>query len=126
MNILKMNAGILTEKIIETKTFYTQILGFKIKFENEFYLLLDSPSGKESISFLTPNHPTQHPFFHPKYQGQGMYLTIAVDNVDEFYKELTERHVEVKFEIRNEAWGERHFAIEDPNGIGIDIVEYIK
>lgn len=26
--------------------------------------------------------------------------------------------------IRDEPWGDRHFAIKDPNGIGIDIVTY--
>ena len=27
--------------------------------------------------------------------------------------------------LRNEAWGDRHFSIVDPNGIGIDIVTRI-
>ena len=30
----------------------------------------------------------------------------------------------LKLIIRNEPWGDRHFAIQDPNGIGIDIVKY--
>lgn len=30
----------------------------------------------------------------------------------------------LKLNIRNEPWGDRHCAIQDPNGIGIDIVKY--
>ena len=32
--------------------------------------------------------------------------------------------VKIEIEIRDEPWGDRHFAILDPNGIGIDIVTY--
>ncbi len=121
---MRLNAGILTRKLSETKSFYKENLGFKIKFENEFYLLLETPNKKDTLSFLLPNHPTQHPFFHKPFLGEGMYLTIEVDNVYKLYKEIENKGVEIKVDIRNEPWGERHFAITDPNGIGIDIVNY--
>ncbi len=53
-----------------------------------------------------------------------MYLTIEVDDVDKVYKALKKKGVEIKIDIRNEPWGDRHFAVQDPNGIGIDIVKY--
>jgi uncharacterized glyoxalase superfamily protein PhnB len=53
-----------------------------------------------------------------------MYLTIEVDDVDKVYADIKEKGVPIKIEIRDETWGDRHFAIEDPNGIGIDIVKY--
>jgi catechol 2,3-dioxygenase-like lactoylglutathione lyase family enzyme len=52
-----------------------------------------------------------------------MYLTIEVDDVDKVYNDLKNKGVEIKIEIRDEPWGDRHFAIQDPNGIGIDIVK---
>ncbi len=121
---MRLNAGILTEKLEETKFFYTGILEFSVKFENEFYLLLQTPNKKDCISFLLPNHPTQQPFFHKSFKGEGMYLTIEVDDVDAFYTGIINKGKEIKVRLRDEPWGERHFAIEDPNGIGIDIVEY--
>lgn len=121
---MKLNAGILTTKLAESKAFYTNNLGFGVTFENEFYLLMHTPNNEAEISFLLPNHPSQQPFFHKPFQGQGMYLTIEVDDVDKIYNDLKKKGVVVKIEIRNEPWGDRHFAIEDPNGIGIDIVKY--
>lgn len=121
---MKLNAGIVTEKLAETKTFYTKVLGFGVTFENEFYMLLHTPDKKAEISFLLPNHPSQQPVFHKPFQGQGMYLTIEVEDVDKIYTDMKKKAVEIKFDIRNETWGDRHFAIQDPNGIGIDIVQY--
>src|SRR5688500_13811163 len=87
-NTMKLNAGIITGKLKETKTFYTEKLGFGITFENEFYLLLHTPNKEGEISFLLPDHPSQQPLFHKPFQGQGMYLTIEVDDVDKVYSEL--------------------------------------
>ncbi|WP_405207490.1 VOC family protein [Aquimarina sp. LLG6339-5] len=121
---MRLNPGILTKKLNETKSFYTKILGFQIKFENEFYLLLKTPNEKDTLSFLLPNHPTQQPFFHKPFLGEGMYLTIEVEDVDTIYADIKNKGIEIKVDLRDEPWGERHFAIQDPNGIGIDIVKY--
>mgnify|MGYP001072325255 CR=1 FL=1 len=123
---MKFNAGIITEKIEESKKFYTEVLGFKVNFENDFYLLLQTPDKSAEISFLQPNHPSQKSIFQPEFNGKGVYLTIEVENVDEFYNHLKEKGAQMEIDIRDEPWGDRHFAIKDPNGIGIDIVTYTK
>ncbi|MBK8414545.1 MAG: VOC family protein [Bacteroidetes bacterium] len=125
---MKLNAGILTTKLAESKAFYTNNLGFGVTFENEFYLLLHTPNHEAEISFGFPttqvsNLPSK-PFFHKPFVGQGMYLTIEVEDVDNIYNDLKKKDLPIRIEIRNEPWGDRHFAIEDPNGIGIDIVKY--
>lgn len=121
---MKLNAGIITSKLEETKAFYTEVLNFGISFENDFYLLLHTPGQQAELSFLLPHHPSQQPFFHEPYAGKGMYLTIEVDEVDEMYRQIRAKGVEIKVELRDEPWGDRHFAIADPNGIGVDIVKY--
>ncbi len=123
---MTVNAGILTEKLEESKVFYTTILGFEVVFENDFYLLLRAPGEEATISFLLPNHPSQQPFFHRQYTGQGMYLTIEMDDVDRMYESIKSKGVPIEVDLRDEPWGDRHFAIADPNGIGIDLVKYSK
>lgn len=121
---MKLNAGIVTSKLAESKAFYTEVLGMGVTFENEFYLLLHTPGGETAISFLLPDHPSQQPLFRKPFTGQGMYLTIEVEDVDKMYNELKKKGVPIKIDIRDEPWGDRHFAVQDPNGIGIDIVKY--
>lgn len=121
---MKLNAGIITKKLAETKIFYTETLGFGVTFENEFYLLLHTPDKKAELSFLLPDHSSQQALFKPAFDGKGVYLTIEVDKVDEWYEKLKAKKIKIEIEIRNEPWGDRHFAIKDPNGVGIDIVTY--
>ncbi|MFM8849738.1 MAG: VOC family protein [Cytophagales bacterium] len=123
-NAMRLNAGFVTLKLLETKKFYTAVLNLEVVFENEFYLLMKTPGGTEQISFLLPNHESQQPLFKPAFTGKGAYLTIEVENADEVCKRIKKMNVPLAFELRNEPWGDRHFAIVDPNGIGIDIVTY--
>lgn len=119
---MKMNAGIVTSHFKETKEFYIRILNFEIAFENEFYVLMRAPGSKDLISFLKPGHPSQRPVFQPAFTGKGVYLTIEVEDLDEEYNRIKALGIAIEIEPRDEPWGERHFAVMDPNGIGVDIV----
>lgn len=123
---MKLNAGIITSKLQETKDFYSEWLGFGVTFENDFYLLMHTPNRQAEISFLLPAHPSQQPLFHDAFEGNGVYLTIEVEDVDKLYRLLKNKGADIKIELRDEPWGDRHFAIKDPNGVGIDIVRYQK
>lgn len=121
---MKVFSGIITDKLKESKEFYTKILGFTVTFENDFFLLMESPSGEGRFSFLLPNHPSQQPIFQPAFNGKGAYITLEVEDADAEYKRIKELGTPIEIDIRDEVWGDRHFAIVDPNGIGIDIVKY--
>ena len=118
---MKLNAGIITDKLEESKKFYTEVLDFGVSFENDFYLLLHTPNQQAEIGFLMPRHPSQKPIFQAPYSGAGTYFTIEVDNVDDYYKKIKAKGTPIHIDIRDEDWGDRHFAVVDPNGIGIDI-----
>ena len=121
---MKLNAGVITNKLEETKKFYTEVLNFGVTFESDWFILLHTPNGDSSISFLQSNHPTQQKIFQNEFNGKGVYLTIEVEKVDDFYKELKAKGVNIELELRDEPWGDRHFAVVDPNGIGVDITTY--
>ncbi|HFA49266.1 MAG TPA: glyoxalase [Bacteroidetes bacterium] len=121
---MKLNAGIITSKLAATKSFYVDQLGFGVAFENEWYLLLHTPDGSSQISFLLPNLESQKSIFQPEFNGRGVYLTIEVEDVDEVYQTIKNKGIPIEIAIRDEPWGDRHFAVVDPNGIGIDFVHY--
>ncbi len=123
---MKLNAGIITPLLKESKEFYVRTFNFGVTFENEFYLLMHTPDHQAELSFLLPDHPSQQPLFQPAFQHQGVYLTIEVEDVDAVYKRIKALNVPIEIELRNEPWGDRHFAVKDPNGVGIDIVTYQK
>ncbi len=121
---MKLNAGIITDKLAESKAFYTDVLNFGVTFENEFYLLMHTPNQQAEIGFLLPDHPSQQPLFHKPFGGEGVWLTIETDDVDTLYQQIKGKGVDIQIALRDEPWGDRHFAIQDPNGVGIDLVRY--
>jgi catechol 2,3-dioxygenase-like lactoylglutathione lyase family enzyme len=121
---MKLNTGFVTNKLKETKDFYQHVLQFGISFENDFYLLMHTPDQQAQIAFLLPDHPTQQKLFQPAFEGKGAFITIEVPDVDAEYKRIQDLNIPIEIPIRNEPWGDRHFAVVDPNGIGIDFVTY--
>ena len=124
---MRLNAGIITERLEESKKFYTEKLDFKIVWEADWFVLLSTPNGTDTISFLTPNYPTQViENFRKPYTGEGIYFTVEIDDVDAYYNKIKEKGIEIVLDIRSEDWGDRHFAVIDPNNIGIDFVTHTK
>jgi catechol 2,3-dioxygenase-like lactoylglutathione lyase family enzyme len=124
---MRLNAGIITDKMEETKKFYTEKLGFLIIWEADWFLLLSTPNREDTISFLASNHPTQSlENFRKPFTGGGVFLTIELEDVDSYYKQIKSKGIDIALDIRSEEWGDRHFAMIDPNNIGIDFVTHTK
>ncbi len=124
---MRLNAGIITAKLEETKNFYVGKLDFQIVWEADWFILLATPNRQDTISFLIPDHPTQEiSNFQKPFTGNGLYITIEVENVDLYYEKVQKAGIEIALPIRKEEWGDRHFAITDPNNIGIDFVTHTK
>lgn len=121
---MKINAGIVTPKLQETKKFYQDVLGFGVVFENDFYVLMHTPDHQTELSFLLPDHPSQQAVFQPPFSGKGVYLTIEVPDVEAMYRKIKALSIPIVVELREEPWGDRHFAIQDPTGVSIDFVTY--
>jgi uncharacterized glyoxalase superfamily protein PhnB len=109
----------------ETKAFYTNHFGFAVAFENEWYLHLVSESGIQ-VGFMLPNQPTQPDIFQKSYAGSGVIFSLEVEDVDSAYAEARRESLNIVLELRSEDWGQRHFCVEDPNGIHLDIVQAIE
>jgi len=65
---------------------------------------------------LAPQQPE-----HQLSSGAGLMYNFSVENVDEEYEKLTEAGLAVIVPIENHPWGDRGFAIQDPNGISLYI-----
>ena len=114
-----------TEKLTESKEFYLKYLQFQVIFENDWYVQLESQDKSLQIAFVMPNHESQPPIFQPRFEGNGIFYTIEVDSVDQEFDRLKITGIEISLSVRDEPWGERHFAIKDPNGIVINISQLI-
>jgi catechol 2,3-dioxygenase-like lactoylglutathione lyase family enzyme len=123
MKLKKLWTGFITDKVRESREFYTTVLecGLVYEGENEWFVLLRL--GESEIGFMKPDLDFQASVFRGAYAGQGAWITIDVDDVDAEHARIRALGVDIAVSLRDEPWGDRHFAILDPNGIGVDLVQ---
>lgn len=119
---MKIWTGVVTEKVKESKAFYTGIFGCEIVFDSDWFVLLQS--GETELGFMLPNLEEQAPVFREATNGKGLWIVIDVDDVDAEYTRIKSLGVAIEFEIKDEPWGDRHFVLKDPNGIAVDVVQH--
>jgi uncharacterized glyoxalase superfamily protein PhnB len=54
-----------------------------------------------------------------------MFMTFQVENAHAEYLEIGKRDVEIAYPLTDEPWGQRRFAVVDPAGTWVDIVQQI-
>lgn len=116
---------VYTTKIQESKAFYCDHLGFKVKKELEGFVILQHGTDPAyEIMFCVPDSPFVDPIFRPAFSGQGLIFQIEVNNVVATHKRLQQEGVAITLPLKNEPVNGHHFTICDPNGILIDIVQF--
>ncbi|MGV6817945.1 MAG: VOC family protein [Thiotrichales bacterium] len=121
---MKVWSGVVTEKVQESKDFYVRLFGFEVIYEGEggWFVLLQLDDSE--LGFMKPNLETQAEIFRPAFQGKGVWIAIDVEDVETEYQRIKALGAPIEAAIRDEPWGDRHFVVVDPNGIGIDVVQH--
>ncbi|MGV3665078.1 MAG: VOC family protein [Leptospira bouyouniensis] len=125
MAFQNIQTGIITEKLIETKDFYQTWLGLEIKFETEWFILLYLKNRPEiELAIMAPNQPqVRKSYFQRPYQNAGIWFIFETKDVKEEFRLMKEKNAPIDLQLTEEDWGDVHFTLVDPNGIGIDIVQ---
>ncbi len=111
--------------LVESKEFYVSLLGFKTIFEIDWYIQLQSPSlDPIQIAFVDINHPSVPQGYQKT--PQGVVVTVEMDDVDKAYQKALDLNLPVIVELCDEEWGQRHFMVEDPNGLLVDVYSMIE
>lgn len=61
-----------------------------------------------------------------KVKGAGLYINIAVSEIDKLYASLVRKGLKPSSKPRDWAWGNREFVIRDPDGYKIVFFEKLK
>lgn len=109
------------------KHFYETIFAFNTVFyDPNFYLHLVSPSNGVQLGFLVPNHESQPAFLQTRMVTDGYVISLEVGDAQKAYQQAKELALDMIMPLKDEAWGQRHFIIQDPAGLRIDIVEHFE
>jgi len=112
MKANSLSSCIVTKKVDESRAFYIKNFDAKITFDCGWYINIEFGNNKATLQFMAPQQPEQ-----PIYNGNGLMFNFEVDDVDFEYKRLTRLKNEPLMPLEDHPWGNRGFAILDPNGI---------
>lgn len=101
--------------------FYQRAFDAKVLFRNEWYAHLSVSQWE--IGFLRPNPPGRLPVFAHTTQTRGLCLAIEVSDVAASFAELQRRGVPPLGQLQRFAGGELAFAVVDPAGTVINVLE---
>ncbi|TFV84671.1 glyoxalase [Microbacterium sp. dk485] len=106
----------------EAADFFIRSFGFEETFGADWYVSLRH--GPHEVAFLQADHPTI-PAGH-RGTASGLLLNVEVDDAAGEYRRLAESaEVEMRLDLRDEPFGQRHFIFEGPGGVLVDVIEEI-
>lgn len=116
MTIRRVVPDIQTERVAESRAFYSEILGFETAMDMGWVVTMRSPANPKAQVTLIERDASA------PIQPQ---VSIEVDNVDEVHERVVANGVEVLYPLTNEPWGVRRFFVADPNGVVLNILSHL-
>jgi uncharacterized glyoxalase superfamily protein PhnB len=78
-----------------------------------------------NLIYLKTGMNTFKPSHRAGTAGEGLLIALVVENIDHEYERLLHENVPMATPIETEPWGERYFQVEDPNGIIVQLVQWV-
>jgi uncharacterized glyoxalase superfamily protein PhnB len=60
-----------------------------------------------------------------RHRADGLLIAFVVDDIDAEYARIQAEGVAITTSIETEPWGERFFQVTDPNGVVIQLVQWM-
>lgn len=119
MSIRRVVPNISSEKMDESRKFYTGFLGFEVAMDREWIITLVSPGNPiAQLSLLRGAAPAA-----PQTQ---VTLSIEVADVEAVHALAVAGGIPIVYPLTIEPWGVRRFHVIDPNGVVINVMSHHK
>jgi uncharacterized glyoxalase superfamily protein PhnB len=83
------------------------------------------PDAGFSLIFLRTGLATFRPDRMRGHRADGVLVVFVVDDIDAQYARLQQEGVPITTPIETEPWGERYFQVSDPNGVVVQLVQWM-
>ena len=122
MHIKKTLPMITTEKLNESRDYYTKYFGFTVTFDypDQFVGLRSAENQDLELAFGAPCDKTK------PYVGEGFTLCFEVENVDAEHARLTQAGLPIVVPLQDNPWGDRSFISVDPAGVSVYVYSPIE
>lgn len=107
---------ITSERMDESREFYTEVLGFQVAMDMGWVVTLVSPTNPTAQINLMQGPAGAVP--HPD-------LSIEVADVDAVHARALARGLPIVYPLTEEPWGVRRFFVADPNGRVVNVMAHL-
>ncbi|MEU1428993.1 VOC family protein [Nocardia sp. NPDC005746] len=99
--------------------------GFTEKMSADGFVNLTRPDAGFDVIYLRTGLGSFKPDRIAGSAGRGLLVVFVVDDIDAEYARVRGEGVPIVTPIETEPWGERYFQALDPNGIVIQLVQWV-
>ncbi|NVB80891.1 MAG: glyoxalase [Kofleriaceae bacterium] len=123
---IKQSAISLNVPDVEASSaFVKRHFGFEEAMAADGFVSLHRPDAGFNLIFLRTGLSTFKPVSMKGRAADGLLVVFVVDDVDAQYERLQREGVAILTPIETEEWGERYFQVADPNGVVIQLVQWV-
>lgn len=116
---------LMTDRVAATARFYEDHFRFTRQFDSDWYIHLQSAEDASvNLAILDRDHATIPSAGRGRQVG-GLLLNFEVADVGAEYERAVSQGLTVLLALRDEDFGQRHFIVQDPNGVMIDVIQPI-
>lgn len=101
-------------------------LGFTEDMSADGFVSLSRADAGFNLIYLRTGLETFKPDSMRGHDADGVLVAFVVDAIDDEYERMVQAGVPVTTPIQTEPWGERFFQVTDPNGVVLQLVQWVE
>lgn len=125
MRITASALSLNVDDVSASAAFVKQHFGFDEDMAADGFVSLSRPDAGFSLIFLRAGLETFKPDSMRGRRADGLLVVFVVDDIDAEYTRLQQEGVSITTAIATEPWGERFFQVTDPNGVVVQLVQWV-
>ena len=125
MNITASAVSLTVDDVDASASFLADHFGFTTEMADDGFVSLTRGDAGFNVVYLRTGLATFEPAARATARADGVLLVFVVDDVDVEYRRVRAEGVEITTAIETEPWGERYFQVTDPNGVIVQLVQWV-
>ncbi|MFI8460033.1 VOC family protein [Kitasatospora sp. NPDC085464] len=125
MQITRTAVSLTVEDVTSSAAFLKRHFGYAEEMSADGFVSLAHPGGGTNVVYLRRGLEVL-PEDQRHRIADGVILAFVVEDVAAEERRLRAEGVTVTLPLREEPWGEKLFQVADPNGIAIELVEWVE
>lgn len=121
MSVTSFYPVLMSRDVATAAAFYRDVLGFETTYDGDGYVSLRC--GAFELGIIAHGHPTIPAGFGTP--AEGILLNLEVDDVDAVHARLVGTELVPVLSLRDEDFGQRHFIVEAPDRVLLDVIQPI-